>query len=806
MGILRRTLICLVVFGLAGGLLFSQSPKGGKGGGGDVKSLLEQGLYSFEEGDFDASLAAFEKAFAQSPTADVIGGFVEKATAAKIYEMILSKDPRVAGMGRQILESSSKVYKQRLGDAEQVKRAVDETLGSESQDQLVKMIQNANTFGRNLVPALIPVLADTDLARRSVAINWIGSRIGIDAVPILQAARKHPNPTVRRNVADLLGVRQLRHQVSLATLKAMAETDASPEVKDTAVNSLSAILGDLNGRGKESGAKEYFLENAIGYYLHSHKNPFASTYYTPTVYRLEGENVLGEQVADFQLSERMAQHALEEALELDPEFHEAQVLTLCNDAAQVYEYDLNVDYHAKDDSHADVKGLLEKQKSYVDFVLRNRLVQWPDEVLFDGLGQALEDGRGDVARKIVETIRETYRGGRAPESLVKALEDSNSRLVRIAAAIALAHWNPTSRDFDAGEVVVSILSEAVVTSGVRTAHKVMGDSQQANRFAEMLADLNMESSSATDTIEKAYEVVVSSPPDVVIMDENVTKSSGKKEVAPINHFVNQLRKNYRSAGVPVVVVVPAASLQKAKPLYEDAERKVWVVPDSIDRLGLNNTVFNKIFEDKDDAKAHATRLARAAGEAINYLAMVPTRIPVRKSVESLRKVLKNRPDEVRVPCIMALGNLKAGEAVGELAVVFESSENAKEVRVEAMRAVGKALQGLSGGASPAVLKIIEGGMQSADLDLRRASWYAFSNARADPKKHLQALLARVPAMAAEPGSPPAAEVAPTEAADAAKPAAGDAEKEAAPAPEVEPAPAQEPAPAEEPAPDAEDEK
>jgi hypothetical protein len=85
-------------------------------------------------------------------------------------------------------------------------------------------------------------------------------------------------------------------------------------------------------------------------------------------------------------------------------------------------------------------------------------------------------------------------------------------------------------------------------------------------------------------------------------------------------------------------------------------------------------------------------------------------------------------------------------------------------------------------------------MQSADLDLRRASWYAFSNAGADPKKHLQALLERAPAITAEPGSPPAAEAAPTEAADAVKPAAGDSEKEAAPTPAEEPAPLEEPAP------------
>ena len=801
MGILRRSLVCLAVFSLSGGLLIAQGAKGAQKRapveGTDVKSLFDQGLYSFDEGDFEGALAAFEKAFALSPTSDAISDCVKRAGEAKIFQMLISKDARISGIARQILDSSTRVYKTKMGDPEQVKGVVEDTLKSDGQDQLLKMVRNANDYGRNLVPALIPALADADLGRRAVAINWIGRYIGRDAIPVLQAARKHPSETVRRNVAQILGTRLVRHSISLATLKAMTETDPSNEVKSAASQSSAAILADMNGASKESSAKEYFLENAIGYYMSPHKNPFAGTQYTPTIYRLEGDRIVGEHVADFQFSDRMAQQALEESLELDQDFHEAQVLTLCNDAGQVYEYDLNTAYYAKNEAQNDVKAILESQKHYVDTVLRNRVIAWPTNVLYDGLSQALEDGKSEVARKIVETIRETERSGKAPESLVKALEDSSSRLVRISAAVALAHWNPTAKEFDAGERVISILSEAVLASGVRTAQKIMGDSQQANRMADLLDQLNMESFTPSDTVERGIDQVVSSPPDVIIMDDNVTKSSGKKEIPPINYFVSELRKNYRTVNVPVIVVVPASSLEKAKQLYESEERKVWVVPDSIDKPGLANSVFNKIFDDKDDSKAQATRLARSAAEALNYLATVPTRMPVRKSVESLRKVLKNRPDEVRIPSVMALGNLKASEAAGDLAAVFANAENAKEVRVQAMRAAGKALQGGGGSASASVAKIIEDGMESADLELRKAAWLAFSSSGADGKKHLKALLATPPAggAAEQPaGDAPKAEE--PVAKDGADAPAGDAAKADEPAP-AEPTPEPAPAPEEE---------
>jgi len=58
---------------------------------GDVKSLLDQGLYSFEEGDFNNAVVACEKAFALNPTNDAILHFVERAWLLKIGESIDSQ-------------------------------------------------------------------------------------------------------------------------------------------------------------------------------------------------------------------------------------------------------------------------------------------------------------------------------------------------------------------------------------------------------------------------------------------------------------------------------------------------------------------------------------------------------------------------------------------------------------------------------------------------------------------------------------------------------------------------------------------
>src|SRR4029453_5328299 len=206
-------------------------------GGGDIMSLLKQAMYSYDEGDLDAARQAFEKAFAMNPTSDVIAKFVDTVGASSVYQLLQSKDPRIAGAARQILQSSTQVLRTMEGGVDNAKSAlaaIAETLAAEGQDHYIKRRLNTSKFGRNLVPALIPMLSDSDLSRRTKVINWIGTEIGLSAVPILPVPRKHPDATVRPNVADLLGAKALRHAVSLGTLKAMMEVDADPEVKAAA--------------------------------------------------------------------------------------------------------------------------------------------------------------------------------------------------------------------------------------------------------------------------------------------------------------------------------------------------------------------------------------------------------------------------------------------------------------------------------------------------------------------------------------------------------------------------------------------
>jgi len=540
----------------------------------DASSLLTAGLSRFQEGDLDAAIALFEKAFAADPSDDQVGQFVEGATHARVYRMVRSDDPRISGIGREILRMSSRATFAAADDVEAVKTAVQTVIEGDpdSEETIRKKVFYAASLGRNIVPHLIPYLGDSELDLRAQAMTWI-SMVGVDSLPPLVAGCKHPNSRVRTNIALLLGGRRLRHAYSLGYLRAMSETDEVEEVKDEADRSFDAILAGLNGAGGSAEeAKVYFLRTAAHFYLNPYRNPFDIRKYSPTVYSLEGENVVGTRILPFQVSEEMAKQCVTEALLLDSNYTPARVLNVCNDAGRVVEYDTNAKWYAMQDGHEGIKALIAQQRPYVDLVLRNRVLSTPSMILYTAIQQAARDGRADVARTLVEAAQTIGLRGEVPEALVQSLEDDGSRLVRIAAAVTLAYWNP-QEGFDAGQQVVDILANAVETSGVRTVVKGMGNQSVANRFDSLFRTrLNMESLLHDTNVEELLHTLRRSPPDVVFLDEKIGFASVERATAPINVIVNEMRKDYRTANVPVIVVVDPARVVAAKDAFENEER------------------------------------------------------------------------------------------------------------------------------------------------------------------------------------------------------------------------------------------
>src|SRR5690606_21357981 len=282
-----------------------------------------------------------------------------------------------------------------------------------------------------------------------------------------------------------------------------------------------------------------FLRNAYLLFTKPHANEFESSVYTSNVYTLVGDRVIAERVARFQLSERMAEQNLIEALTLDPAYAAAHELLLLNDAAQVVEYDLQSKVYASQDSLDGEKELLATQQGRVDSILRPRTLAATSDTLYRALAHANKLRRGAVSQYLIERIRERKLGGAVPEALRDSLDHPESRLVRIAAAIAIAERNPQS--FAQGREVVATLASAVLQSGVRTVIKAVGNSETSNVLQRLIESVGMESRFTLGTASEAYVTVKNLPPDLILVDEELvldTQLAKGRAVEPVALFLN----------------------------------------------------------------------------------------------------------------------------------------------------------------------------------------------------------------------------------------------------------------------------
>ena len=150
-------------------------------------------------------------------------------------------------------------------------------------------------------------------------------------------------------------------------------------------------------------------------------------------------------------------------------------------------------------------------------------------------------------------------------------------------------------------------------------------------------------------------------------------------------------------------------------------------------------------------------------------------MPVSQAVGSLGQVLTNRPDTVRIPCLEALGHLRATGLLAQVAQVFANLDNSPAVRKAAMAAVGKALSATDK-APDDVLLIIKKGCIESDLGIRQAAWIAFGRSGASAEDHLALIQSKASdAAAAEeaPAEEPAEDLDPAEDDPAEEPASDD---------------------------------
>ena len=88
-------------------------------------------------------------------------------------------------------------------------------------------------------------------------------------------------------------------------------------------------------------------------------------------------------------------------------------------------------------------------------------------------------------------------------------------------------------------------------------------------------------------------------------------------------------------------------------------------------------------------KLHAEEVSVAAATALLKIGAFRTAMTPSDATEALNAALKNRSDDVRIPCARALGKFRLREGLRNLIDVFNERDNSEALRDAALWAIGR---------------------------------------------------------------------------------------------------------------------
>jgi hypothetical protein len=264
---------------------------------------------------------------------------------------------------------------------------------------------------------------------------------------------------------------------------------------------------------------------------------------------------------------------------------------------------------------------------------------------------------------------------------VKAL-DAGDKTVRFAAAIACLKIAP-AKAFPGSDKVAPIAAQAVAAGSLRQVLLIEPDAGTRAKELKALDDAGLfavAESSGISGYVRAKEVGTF---DVIVMRYTL-----KDELAV--KLVNELRKDFRTKGVPILITGSEAELTQAKSLF-GTNVQGYLSPDPLN-VGEVRTAAS---QSMNDDQKRALDVSRMACEAMDGLDAAHTVFKNYAAAEaSLDGVLSsNKPDDIRLAALSALGHLGTTKSVDALVDTFGKTANATDVRLAAATALGRVLRG-----------------------------------------------------------------------------------------------------------------
>ena len=279
--------------------------------------------------------------------------------------------------------------------------------------------------------------------------------------------------------------------------------------------------------------------------------------------------------------------------------------------------------------------------------------------------------------------------------LCAALTDKDKR-VRYAAAIALAHLNP-ARNFSNQDQVVVNLNDALGETGQRVVLVAERDLETKNKIVGLLREAGYMVFASQNGLDALNRAKAFPGEDLIIASSELNPEGEGADPIEVQ-IIQELRDDYRTKTIPVIVLSPARRATEMQKLVDEKIASDVITPE-IDKALLDSKI-KAIFaadEYKRDEKARNDEISKRAALAIASIPQDHTVINVAAFGQALAGCLTpSRPDEVKIAAmkaIAAIGPKVRGATENALLLVLKDKNLSVDVREAACNALGEAAKG-----------------------------------------------------------------------------------------------------------------
>jgi len=270
------------------------------------------------------------------------------------------------------------------------------------------------------------------------------------------------------------------------------------------------------------------------------------------------------------------------------------------------------------------------------------------------------------------------------QTLVDAL-DSLDVGVRVSAAIALAKMDP-AKAFPGSQKVVAALADAISKSGPLQI-LVVEENDDAFKLIKPLLEGHKygvtRATSGRDALNKARSFP---PKDLIIMATDLKADLPAKGTAEGPGLFDRLKADRRLSTMPVAILIAQEQLAAEQARFG----KVPVILRSAKGQDLKVAVEKSLGSTGAGVtKQKRENLAARAARALLEIDPRRTEMRVADAASACEKALFNRPDDVRNPCIRALGLFVVKSAAPKLVELFKDNNNTVELRRNCLYALGQ---------------------------------------------------------------------------------------------------------------------